>query len=60
MFFSPSAVKSYIKYNSIGNSICFCIGETTSSFVKKFSKKTYFSENPSIENVVKQTINSFK
>ena len=60
MFFSPSAVKSYIKYNSIGNSICFCIGKTTSSFVKKFSKQTYFSENPSIENVVKQTINSFK
>ena len=57
MFFSPSAIKSYEKNNSIGKSFCFCIGKTTSSVAKEFTKKTYCTNNPSIENVVKQTIN---
>ena len=60
MFFSPSAIKSFIKKNQIQNSECFCIGETTSNFAKKFSDKTHFSLIPSVENVINQTINFFK
>ena len=29
LFFSPSAVESYLKLNSINDELCFCIGETT-------------------------------
>ena len=28
LFFSPSAVESYLKLNTIKNEMCFCIGET--------------------------------
>jgi len=29
LFFSPSAVESYLKSNTIKDEMCFCIGETT-------------------------------
>lgn len=60
MFFSPSAIKSFMKKNTLNNSECFCIGKTTSTFAKNFSNKIHYCEKPSIENVIKQTINFFK
>src|SRR6478609_4097444 len=38
LFFSPSAVKSYLKENSIKKEICFCIGETTAEELEKTTK----------------------
>ena len=60
MFFSPSAIKSFMKKNTLNNSECFCIGKTTSAFAKNFSKKIHYSDKPSIDNVINQTINFFK
>ena len=60
MFFSPSAIKSFVKKNTLNNSECFCIGKTTSAFAKNFSNKIHYSHEPSVENVINQTINFFK
>jgi uroporphyrinogen-III synthase len=60
MFFSPSAIKSFMKKNTLNSSECFCIGKTTSAFAKTFSNKIHYSYEPSIENVINQTINFFK
>ena len=60
MFFSPSAIKSFLKKNTLNSSECFCIGKTTSAFAKNFSNKIHYSYEPSIENVINQTINFFK
>tara|TARA_B100001093_G_scaffold88204_1_gene80210 strand:- start:155 stop:823 length:669 start_codon:yes stop_codon:yes gene_type:complete len=60
MFFSPSAIKSFMKNNKLNSSECFCIGETTSAFAKKFSSKIHYANVPSVENVINQTINFFK
>ena len=35
LFFSPSAVESYFKLNTIKNEICFCIGETTAEALEE-------------------------
>ena len=60
MFFSPSAIKSFLKKNTLNSSECFCIGKTTSAFAKNFSNKIHYSYEPSVENVINQTINFFK
>jgi|TARA_B100001996_G_scaffold270607_2_gene211717 uroporphyrinogen-III synthase len=60
MFFSPSAVESFNQKNNIGDSFCFCIGKTTSSFAKNFTNNILESKTPSINNVINQTINYFK
>lgn len=60
MFFSPSAIKSFLKKNTLNSSECFCIGKTTSAFAKNFSNKIHYSHEPSVENVINQTINFFK
>jgi len=60
MFFSPSAIKSFMKQNTLNSSECFCIGKTTSAFAKNFSSKIHYPEIPSVDNVINQTINFFK
>ncbi len=57
LFFSPSAVKSYFKLNTIKEEICFCIGETTvEAFDNKKVKNIIIAEKPSIENVIDEVI----
>lgn len=36
MFFSPSAVISYLSANTIGDEICLCIGKTTASALPEY------------------------
>ena len=60
MFFSPSGVKSYLEKNSFHNTMCICIGETTSNYVSNFSKNIITCDSPSINSVVYLTINLFK
>jgi len=57
LFFSPSAVESYLKMNTIKNEICFCIGETTAEALEKRKiKNIVVAEYPTIEDVIKEVI----
>ncbi len=60
LFFSPSAVESYLKDNKIKNEICFCIGETTASSLEKVTKNIIVADGPSVENVIEDVIEEFK
>ncbi len=57
LFFSPSAVESYLKVNTIKNEICFCIGETTAEALEeKEITNIVIAEEPSVENVIDEVI----
>lgn len=51
LFYSPSAVKSYLKNNE-SNKIAYCIGETTASEAKKHFKDVRVAKIPTIESVI--------
>lgn len=56
-FFSPSAVKSYIKNNQLDNLILFSIGETTSKEIRKYTKNTIFTSSKNTLEDVLELIN---
>jgi uroporphyrinogen-III synthase len=57
LFFSPSAVESYLKLNTIKDEICFCIGETTAEALEnKKIKNIEIAEKPTIESVIDEVI----
>ena len=60
LFFSPSAVQSYLKENTILNEICFCIGTTTAAEIEKSAKNIVIANRPTVENVIIKSINYFK
>lgn len=61
LFFSPSAVESYLKQNKITSEIAFCIGETTAEAAARSGIKNIIVANqPTVENVIIQCINEFK
>ena len=60
MFYSPSGVESFLKDNKIKTQTCFCIGETTASALKKFSKNIIIAENPSVDDLIYEVINHFQ
>lgn len=60
LFFSPSGVLSYIKENKITDETCFCIGSTTANTVKLYSNKIIIANQPTVENVIIQSINYYK
>lgn len=60
LFFSPSGVSSYIKKNKITNEMCFCIGSTTASAVKRITKNIVIANHPTVKNVIIQCIHYFK
>ncbi|WP_333693332.1 uroporphyrinogen-III synthase [Flavobacterium sp.] len=57
LFFSPSAVQSYVMENTITNEICFCIGTTTAAELTTNNK--IIANQPTVENVIIQCINYF-
>ncbi len=57
LFFSPSAVQSYVKENTITNEICFCIGTTTA--LELATNNKIIAKQPTVENVIIQCINYF-
>lgn len=59
LFFSPSAIESYLKENKIKNEICFCIGETTAEALEKITKNIIVAEQPSIEDVIEAVIEEY-
>lgn len=57
LFFSPSAVESYLKLNTIKEEMCFCIGETTAEALEnKKVKNIIIADKPSVENVIEKAI----
>jgi uroporphyrinogen-III synthase len=57
LFFSPSAVESYLKLNIIKDEMCFCIGETTAEALENRKvKNIMIPEKPSVENVIDEVI----
>lgn len=59
LFFSPSAVESYLAANKIKNEICFCIGETTASALEKITRNIIVADQPSVENVIEDVIEEY-
>ena len=60
MFFSPSAIESYLKENKIKNETCFCIGTTTSSALEGITKNIIIADQPTIEDVIEEVIAEYK
>lgn len=60
LFFSPSAIESYLKENKIKNEICFCIGETTAETLDKTTRNIIVADQPSVENVIEDVIQEYK
>ncbi|CAM4423984.1 uroporphyrinogen-III synthase [Flavobacterium terrigena] len=61
LFFSPSAVTSYLKKNSLANEKLFCIGNTTADALRNVLSETKIKNiktayQPSVENVIEQVI----
>lgn len=58
LFFSPSAVESYLKLNTIKNEICFAIGKTTAAELENHKiKNIKIAATPTIESVINKAIN---
>lgn len=61
LFFSPSAVESYLKLNKIKNEMCFCIGEATSEALEnKKIPNIIIAEKPSVDHVINEVIEYYK
>ncbi|WP_269226796.1 uroporphyrinogen-III synthase [Flavobacterium eburneipallidum] len=60
LFFSPSAIESYLKDNKIKNEICFCIGETTAEALDHITRNIIVADQPSVENVIEDVIQEYK
>ncbi|RTY81324.1 uroporphyrinogen-III synthase [Flavobacterium sp. LS1P28] len=57
LFFSPSAVESYLTNNKIKNEVCFCVGTTTAAALEtKKIKNIVIPETPTIEAVILEVI----
>lgn len=61
LFFSPSAVESYLKKNRIIDEVCFCIGKTTGKeLVKKKASKIVMALQPTIESLIAIVIDYYQ
>jgi len=60
LFFSPSGIESYLKKNSVGEEVAFCIGGTTALEARKHFKTVVESQLPSVDGVLKAVNQYFK
>ena len=60
LFFSPSAIASYLSANAITTEVCFCIGATTAAALNGTTNNVIVANKPSVENVIIQCINHYK
>lgn len=60
LFFSPSAVQSFVIENNLLELPVFCIGKTTATEVKKHTQNVIVSEETTVENVISKAINYFR
>ena len=59
LFFSPSAIESYLKENKIKDEKCFCIGTTTAETLKEITENIIIAKHQTVENVIIQAINFY-
>lgn len=59
LFFSPSAVQSFTRENSL-SSTAFCIGSTTAKEAGKYTDKVIVANKPRIENVIAKVVSELK
>jgi len=55
LFFSPSAVQSFMINNTLDKCIAFCIGHTTATEVKKYSHNYKVAKQQTFESVIELT-----
>lgn len=60
LFFSPSAIQSYLQSNKTLASIALCIGNTTASEARKHTENVIVASKTTIENVLVTAIKYFK
>ena len=60
LFFSPSAVNSYVINNSIKNEDLFCIGNTTAKEAKKYSRQIFIPKEQTFKSVIDLVNNHYK
>ena len=61
LFFSPSAVESYLTNNKINTEICFCVGNTTAKTLETYKiKNVVIAETPTIDEVIEEVITYYK
>jgi uroporphyrinogen-III synthase len=60
LFYSPSAVQSFLKNNKITKQTCFCIGTTTAEALQNITDNIIIANQPTIENTIIQCINYYK
>ncbi|MFT5753305.1 MAG: uroporphyrinogen-III synthase [Flavobacterium sp.] len=60
LFFSPSAIESYLIENKIENQTCFCIGTTTAIALENKTKNIQIASQPLVENVLDEVIKYYK
>jgi uroporphyrinogen-III synthase len=60
VFFSPSAVDSFLTMNPLQQVPCFCIGKTTADYARqKGYQETYMAEAPSEDFLLQSIINYY-
>ncbi len=59
LFFSPSAVQSFSKLNSMEESTAFCIGDTTAGEAARHSSEVVVSPRQSIESVLEVAVDYY-
>ena len=60
LFFSPSAIESYLIKNIIENQTCFCIGTTTAKALENKTKNIQIAAQPTVESVIDELIKYYK
>ena len=60
LFFSPSAVESYLKENKIEDEVCFCIGNTTAEALKYATPNIIIANQPSVESTTMKCIEYYR
>ena len=60
LFFSPSAINSYLMKNEIENQTCFCIGTTTAKALEYKTKNIQIASQPTVENVIEEVLKYYK
>lgn len=60
LFYSPSAVQSFMQQNKAEDKIAFCIGTTTATAAQKYFKQVIISKTPVVDGVLQATKDYFK
>jgi len=60
LFFSPSAVNSFLQNNSLQSQTCFCIGTTTATALENNTQNIEIADKPTIKNVLLQCIKHYQ